>query len=314
MRARLGRSLARAAAAAVAAPLAVASADGLDDLRSWQKNSTYGLLNRVDAGALSPSRRVILIVGATGAGKSSTANTLAGRQHARFDTSAGIASRTRAPSHRDYEFLKQGWRVIDTPGLGDTNRAAVDVMAELRAVAALAPHGLSAVIFSMPHGRYSVAQDTALKDVTAALGGLARVADHAILGVTGAVTAVSEGRALMTRAALLDEIACLPLGSFLRDFVVATRARVVAIENKTEPHKWSTRMALHQRVIDIEDAVGGARLDISTVFADAAARPDAGAAPDAAPLDRLVQLPCTSTRVRKGGKAFLVIECEILGE
>ena len=299
--------------AAVAAPFAVVSADGLDGLRAWQKNSTYGLLNRVDDGALSPLRRVILIVGATGAGKSSTANTLAGRQHARFDTSAGLASRTRAPSHRDYEFLNQSWRVIDTPGLGDTNRAAADVMAELRSVSALAPHGLSAVIFSMPHGRYSVAQDAALKDVMAALGGLTRVADHAILGVTGAVTAVAEGRALMTRAALLDEIACLPLGSFLRAFVEVTRARVVAVENKTEPHKWSSRMALHQRVIDIEDAVGGARLDISAVSADVAVRPGAGAASDAAPLDQIAQVPCVSARVRRGGKTFLVVECEIPG-
>jgi hypothetical protein len=57
--------------------------------------------------------------------------------------------------------------------------------------------------------------------------------------------------------------------------------------------------------------LGGVRLDISTVFADAAARTDAGAAPDAAPLDQLAQVPCTSARVRRGGKAFLVIECEI---
>ena len=83
-----------------------ASSSPLDDLRAWQSNSDLGTLNRVAVEAISPARRVILVIGATGAGKSSTANTLAGRLHARFETSAAIASHTRASSHRDYEFLK----------------------------------------------------------------------------------------------------------------------------------------------------------------------------------------------------------------
>ena len=294
------------------------AASPLDDLRAWQQNSDLGALNRVAVEAISPARRVILVIGATGAGKSSTANTLAGRLHARFETSAAIASHTRASSHRDYEFLKTRWRVIDTPGLGDTNRSPDDVLNELRAVSALAPHGISAVIIALPHGRYSNAQDAALRDVTEILGGPAcRVADFTILGFTSAVTSVAEGRALMTRAAILAEIACLPLDSFLRAFASATHDRVVAIENMTEPHRWSSRMALHQRVIVIEDANGGERFDITAAFTSSVRMSRAGQQDDGLAVkeeerrERRSALPCDSKFLWRDGKKFIVVECEV---
>ena len=303
----------------LAAPTARASKP-LDDLRAWQRNSSYGDLNRVALDAIAPSRRVILVVGATGAGKSSTANTLAGRLHKPFIASASIASATRATAHRDYDFLGEVWRVIDTPGLGDTNRPHADIVAELRAVAALAPHGVSAVVIALPHGRFSSTQDAALREVAALFGGTRggrgtgdaaapvaqRFEDFAIVAFTSAVASVAEGRQLLTRDALLDEVASLPLGAFLRTFVDATRLRVVAVENAVEPHRTSSRRALHQRVIDIEDATGGLRLDVSALSATEGGSGGGG---------RELALPCAAACTReivlRGGRRFEVLTCEL---
>ena len=302
-----------------AAPTARAS-EPLDDLRAWQRNSSYGDLNRVALDAIAPSRRVILVVGATGAGKSSTANTLAGRLHKPFIASASIASATRATAHRDYNFLAESWRVIDTPGLGDTNRPHADIVAELRAVAALAPHGVSAVVIALPHGRFSSTQDAALREIAALFGGAKgvrgtgdaaaptaqRFDDFAIVAFTSAVAAVAEGRQLLTRDALLDEVAALPLGAFLRTFVNATRQRVVAVENAVEPHRTSSRRALHQRVIDIEDATGGRRLDVAVLSAA-----DGGGSGVGGVLAVPCAAACTREVVWRGGKRFEVLTCEL---
>ena len=216
--------------------------------------------------------------------------------------------------------------MIDTPGLGDTNRSPDDVLNELRAVSTLAPYGISAVVIALPHGRYSNAQDAALRDVTEILGGPARFADFTILGFTSAITSVAEGRSLMTRAAILAEIVCLPLGSFVRAFTSATHDRVVAIENMTEPHRYSSRMALHQRVVDIEDGTGGERFDITTAFTHSvgmsrAQQEDSGGGVPvenrregkrhASALSEKGALPCDSRFLRRGGKKFIVIECEV---
>ena len=57
----------------------------------------------------------LVLVGVTGDGKSTTGNTLAGRQA--FESSGGFASATRECAHADYLFGNDAFRVVDTVGL-----------------------------------------------------------------------------------------------------------------------------------------------------------------------------------------------------
>ena len=116
--------------------------------------------------------------GRTGAGKSSTANTLSGRTHKPFAQSNTVTSVTQAISHRDYSFgacmsghaaaataaarraslrvffaVNLPWRVVDTPGLCDTNRPGAAIAGELGRLARLAPHGIAAFVIVVPRGR-----------------------------------------------------------------------------------------------------------------------------------------------------------------
>lgn len=112
-------------------------------------------LNRGDIEDLDPSRHVVAVVGITGGGKSSTANTLMfkyggrakkkdkksialsnnnvrrGNRNRKFKEASSLTSVTRSLSFRDYEHSGVPFRVIDTPGLADTNRESWDVESEM---------------------------------------------------------------------------------------------------------------------------------------------------------------------------------------
>lgn len=277
------RPLAAATAAAFAAATAVAAVAGdaaaaaptppsdtpellterlspRDALATWRRGSTLDRLNREDPADVDPRRRVLVVVGITGAGKSSTANTLAGRSHAPFELSSSVKSVTQAVSHRDYDFLNTPYRVIDTPGLCDTHKPPGEVYAELARLARYTPHGVSAFVLVVPRGRFTWEQESALRQLVGLLGEGAKA--HAVLAVTSATEGVDAVR-LIPRDVLLDEINALPLGHFYRRLVEELRLRVVPVENRLEPHRQLSRMALHQRVLDVEAATGGARYDTS---------------------------------------------------
>ena len=52
--------------------------------------------------AIEPERRVIVVVGITGAGKSSTANTIRGSRAKEFEVADSLSSVTRAAAFRDF--------------------------------------------------------------------------------------------------------------------------------------------------------------------------------------------------------------------
>lgn len=270
-----------------------------------------GRLNSAPPGDVAPARRVVAVVGITGAGKSATANTLAGRLHVPFASGASVTSVTRATSFRDYSFVNELWRVVDTPGLGDTNRPAADVSAELRALATLAPHGLTAVVVVVPHGRLTGAHEAALREVAALFGGRDALARAAVIAVTGAVDAPADGRGLMTRDALLGEIAALPLESYFR--ALCDTALVVPVENRFDPHRYYSRLALHQAVLACEAARGGKRVDVAGFASGGAGVPTAAEelASGAGELGARDLRPCTREVIERGKARFLRIECEL---
>lgn len=222
-------------------------------LRAWRAGTLTDRLERGDAADVPPSRRVIAVVGITGSGKSSVCNTLAGRTHRPFALSSSLVSVTTAVSHRDYSFFGD-WRVVDTPGLLDTNKARAENEGEVLRLAALAPHGLAAVLVVVPRGRFTAEQEAALVRLDELFGPSLR--RHAILVVTGALDgdapsgagaggAVGVGSSgvpgggvgLMSRDALLAEVTALPLGHFLRAFIESVGFRVVPVENRLDPFR-----------------------------------------------------------------------------
>jgi hypothetical protein len=272
-----------------------------EQLRSWGMGASYDHLNRTQASALPPSHRVLVVLGITGAGKSCTANMLAGRQHKTFPRNSGIVSVTQAAAHRDYAFVNEQWRVVDTPGLCDTSRAPQSVRGEIERIARFAPHGVSAFIIVVPRGRFTQQHEDVLRQLVAMFGqGILR---HSIVAVTSATDPHAEGGALLTRDAMVEEINLLPLHHYFRDFVEACQMRVVPIENLIEPHKYVSRMTLHQRVLDLEAATGGARFML-------AAQP-VGEEALGAPFAGTRFYNCQQSYVIRPGKGPLLrIECE----
>jgi hypothetical protein len=312
------RSIAACLAGAAAARCEARSP--LDELRAWRDDSDYGRLNRQDASAISPERRVLVVIGLTGAGKSSTCNTLAGRINKQFVTSSSVTSVTAAAAHRDYDFFKALWRVVDTPGLGDTNRDRESVRGELARIAQFAPHGVTAFVVVVPRGRFTGEHEAALRELEAHFGADA-LRRFAVVAITGATDPASESRGLLSRDALVDEINGLPLSHFFRKFVSDCGSRVVPVENRFDPHRQVSRMSLHQRVLDVERAVEGTRYDLRSVVdveVSAAAEPRRAAIADrAAALDAALRgalaTRCSHSVVtrREDSKLVMRLDCEI---
>ncbi len=90
----------------------------------------------------------VVVVGVTGDGKSTTGNTLVGRDE--FQVSGGLCSETSICSHADYLYLGSGvreTRVIDTIGLSDTGLSAAAVMERFSKFSSLCPRGIACVVF-----------------------------------------------------------------------------------------------------------------------------------------------------------------------
>lgn len=224
-------------------------------LQSHGRGSVTGRLNRADHNETDKSRRVIVCVGITGSGKSSTCNTLAGRTHKAFLLSDSMVSVTSAVSHRDYTFLGQDYRVIDTPGVGDTSRTPETIHAELTRLEGLAPHGVSAFVVVVPKGRFTEQQRAAVEEIVRLFG--PSVHAYAMLAITSAIDMASTERHLLTRDELLEDLSRLPASHYLRRFVEELELRVVPVENHLDPHRQNSRFLLHQRVDDILLAHGG---------------------------------------------------------
>ena len=286
-------------------PRAPAHSDA-EELKSWGMGASYDRLNRAQASELPPSHRVLVVLGITGAGKSCTANMLAGRQHKAFARNSGIVSVTQAAAARDYAFVNEQWRVVDTPGLCDTSRAPQSVRSEIERIARFAPHGVSAFIIVVPRGRFTQQHEDALRQLVTMFG--QDILRHCIVAVTSATDPHAEGGALLTRDAMVEEINLLPLHHYFRDFVEACQMRVVPIENLVEPHKYVSRMSLHQRVLDLEGVTGGTRFMLSP-----SAQPGAGGGEQAlgAPLMGTHFTNCQQSYVFRPDRGTLLrIECE----
>ncbi|CAJ1424836.1 unnamed protein product [Effrenium voratum] len=223
----------------------VGSGSGVDETTSAEsKNATAAAyskakLFRRDPFALEPARKVCVLIGMTGVGKSATANTLCGAKRA-FETGSSVVSVTAAVRVRDYSFAGSRWRVIDTPGLGDTNKSHEAIRSELLETFRYAPHGIAAFVVVVPKGRFTAEMEQRVREALDIFGGQA--IRHTMIAVTRSQAAPEK---------LVDDIMRLPQDHTLRRLCELVSQRVLPIENVKEPAVAVSRLLLHRGVDEL---------------------------------------------------------------
>ena len=189
--------------------------------------------------------RALVLVGVTGDGKSSTGNTLAGREV--FEVSAGLSSETSRCAHADFICSAGLYRVVDTVGLHDTNLRAEEVLTRFSEFAELTPCGIDAFLFVVRWGRFKPEHEAALAAFEANCG--ASALERTLLVFTHCGARGPRERDELRRA--LREDAPTPL----RDWA-ARLAGAVAVDNVVAAT--DGRGALLEAVDELLGSVGGA--------------------------------------------------------
>ena len=170
----------------------------------------------------SASPHVVVLVGITGEGKSTTGNTLS-RTHA-FAVSDGLSSATQGPAHIDYIQIDatgfREYRVVDTIGLHDTSLPAAEVMRRFSAFSDSCPAGIDVFLFVMKWGRFRPDHEAAFDAFRANCG--EAVLSHTVLCFTACPLAPADLQAK------LESDAVPPA---LRRVLPLLAAPAVAVEN-----------------------------------------------------------------------------------
>lgn len=144
-------------------------------------------------------------------------------------------------------FMNRKWRIIDTPGFGDTGLCEERIADELKELFRYAKYGISAVVVVVKKGRFTREQETIVRSILDLFGG-ELVLPYCMLAVT---------RSNEPQEKLLDDIGKLPLDHGLRRLGAVLEDRVLPIENIKEPAKMTSRLLMHYGILEIIDQNNG---------------------------------------------------------
>jgi GTP-binding protein EngB required for normal cell division len=89
--------------------------------------------------------RNILLIGRTGSGKSTLANVLSNSDE--FEESSRGASKTREKQVKEFTYRGIRYRIIDTPGIGDTKLKDEEILEKIMEVASYTREGINQIFF-----------------------------------------------------------------------------------------------------------------------------------------------------------------------
>ena len=190
-----------------------------------------------DAGKQFPLSFVV--IGMTGHGKSSSANTISGTEV--FSTSCNAKSETWSIKSHEFQFRGRQFRVIDMPGFLDTHHSLDDIQRQLALVANESGGKVVAIVVVLRRGRATPDVHKVATYVGQQFG--AHVLHrHAILLFTDTFESGST---------IWLDAQDLPKADVYRQFVLGMpRERVLALQNKVSwPSEWWNQFQQRQAVL-----------------------------------------------------------------
>jgi len=163
------------------------------------------VVHYTDTGKLAKADVVICLVGTTGSGKSATANLIS--RSSGFREGDDPKSVTRISSYQDFNYKDKIWRIIDTPGLQDTELSAKEITRRIKKFANFAPQGVDAffVVWRASGGRFSDTHQKSIDILKHACGNA--VLHHAAIVYTdiASITSVKASPSHQTFAAWIKD-------------------------------------------------------------------------------------------------------------